>query len=110
MTFSWTYGRRNNLTKQSTSIGDTSILTLKKVRRNEAGRYRCTVKSGSLSVTSSAAFLTVIGAYCTLCAIANMLHCINFVIVFLILPTIPIHCATYCCLLPFFRCLGLYTV
>ena len=60
VTFSWTSDGRD-VTGQSTSTGDTSILTIKKVRRRDDGSYVCTVRSGSLSVMSNTATLTVYG-------------------------------------------------
>ena len=93
MTFSWTRGNKNTR-GQSTLTGDTSMLKIKNVRKTDAGRYRCTVRSGSLSVTSSAAVLTVNGAYCTLWAIATMLHCICYSI-----PHLANHTHTLCHLL-----------
>ena len=60
VTFSWTSDGRD-VTGQSTSTGDTSILTIKKVRGRDDGSYVCTVRSGSLSVMSNSATLTVYG-------------------------------------------------
>ena len=62
MTFSWTHNGRN-ITRQSTSIGNASVLTITGVRRNNAGSYVCTVSHGSLQVMSSTATLTVFGMY-----------------------------------------------
>ena len=60
MTFSWTSDGRD-VTGQSTSTGDTSILKIMKVRGRDDGSYVCTVRSGSLSVMSDTAILTVYG-------------------------------------------------
>ena len=60
VTFSWTSDGRD-VTRQSTSTGDTSILTISNTRRRNGGSYVCTVMSGSLSVMSNAATLTVLG-------------------------------------------------
>ena len=61
VTFSWT---RNggDVSVQSTSAGDTSMLTIVSTGRNHNGsNYVCTVSSGLLSVKSNAATLTVYG-------------------------------------------------
>ncbi|XP_065918156.1 contactin-3-like isoform X3 [Dysidea avara] len=58
VTFSWTSDGRD-VTGQSTSTGDTSILTITSVRSSDDGSYVCTVRSGSLSVMSNTASLTV---------------------------------------------------
>ena len=60
VTFSWTSDGRD-VTGQSISTGDTSILTIKRVRRRGDGSYMCAVRSGSLSVLSNTATLTVYG-------------------------------------------------
>ena len=60
VTFSWTSDGRD-VTRQSTSTGDTSILTITSVRSSDDGSYVCTVRSGSLSVMSSIATMTVYG-------------------------------------------------
>ena len=61
VTFSWTHDGRN-VTVQSASTGDTSILAINKVKRKrDSGSYVCTVMSGSLSVTSNTATLKVYG-------------------------------------------------
>jgi len=57
--FSWTHNG-TSISKSST-IGNTSILTITSVRNSDAGSYACTVSSGSLSVMSNTATLTVIG-------------------------------------------------
>ena len=60
VTFSWTSNGRD-VTGQSTSTGDTSVLTINKIRGRNNGSYVCTVKSGLLSVMSNTATLTVYG-------------------------------------------------
>ena len=60
VTFSWTSDGRD-VTGQSTSTGDTSILTISDVQRNDSGSYTCTVRSESLSVISNIASLNVFG-------------------------------------------------
>ena len=66
MTFSWTSDGRD-VTRQSTSTGDTSILTITSVRSSDDGSYVCAVRSRSLSVMSNTATLTIYGnVYCIL--------------------------------------------
>ena len=60
--FSWTHNGRSISGSSTTS--DTSILTITSVRHSDAGSYVCTVSSGSLSVMSNAATLTVYGKIC----------------------------------------------
>ena len=61
VTFSWTSDGRD-VTGQSTSTGDTSILAITKIeRKRNSTNYVCTVRSGSLSVMSNTATLTVYG-------------------------------------------------
>ena len=60
--FSWTHNGRS--ISGSSTTGDTSILTITSVRHSDAGSYVCTVSSGSLSVMSNAATLTVYGKIC----------------------------------------------
>ena len=62
VTFSWT---RNGIdvTRQSTSTDDTSVLTITSVISRDAGSYVCTVRSGSLSVMSNSADINVFGMY-----------------------------------------------
>ena len=60
--FSWTHNGRS--ISGSLTTGDTSILTITSVRHSDAGSYVCTVSSGSLSVMSNAATLTVYGKIC----------------------------------------------
>ena len=59
VTFSWTHNGTS--ISGSSTIGDTSILTITSVRDSDAGSYVCTVSSGSLSVVSNAAILTIKG-------------------------------------------------
>ena len=73
MTFSWTSDGRD-VTGQSTSTADTSILTIKKVRRRDDGSYVCSVRSGSLSVMSNTATLTVYG----MCKLFGILHSVVY--------------------------------
>ena len=57
VTFSWT---RNGISiSGSSTTGDTSILTITSVRDSDAGSYVCTVSSGSVSVMSNTATLTL---------------------------------------------------
>ena len=65
MTFLWTRDGRD-VTEQSTSTGDTSILTIKKIRRKNSGSYVCGVSSGSLSVMSNNATVIVFSKFYTL--------------------------------------------
>ncbi|XP_065917563.1 roundabout homolog 1-like [Dysidea avara] len=61
VTFSWTSDSRD-VTGQSTSTGDTSILAITKIgRKRNSTNYVCTVRCGSLSVMSNTATLTVYG-------------------------------------------------
>ena len=58
--FSWTHNGtiiRNTLLVN----GDTSKLTMNNVRYSDGGSYVCIVRSGSLSVTSNTATITVYG-------------------------------------------------
>ena len=64
VTFSWTHNGTS--ISGSSATGNTSILTITSVRYNQAGRYVCTVSSGSLSVMSNTATLTVYGEICSL--------------------------------------------
>ena len=57
--FSWTHNGKS--IGRHTTTGDTSILTITSVRNSDAGSYVCTVSSGSLSVMSNTATLTVYG-------------------------------------------------
>jgi len=58
--FTWTHNG-TSINELSSKIGDTSILTITSVRNNDAGSYVCIVSSGSLSVMSNTATLTVYG-------------------------------------------------
>ena len=69
MTFSWTHNGTS--ISASSTTGDTSILTITRVKHSVAGSYVCTVSSGSLSVMSNAATLTVYG----MCVI-HFLNCV----------------------------------
>ena len=77
VTFSWTSDGRN-VTGQSTSTGDTSILTITSVRSSDDGSYVCTVRSGSLSVMSNTATLTVYGKDHIVTTFAVSLTCYTF--------------------------------
>ena len=57
VTFSWTHNGTS--ISGSSTTGDTSILTITSVRNSDAGSYVCTVKSGSVSVMSNTAILSV---------------------------------------------------
>ena len=59
VTFSWTHNGTS--ISGSSTTGDTSILTITSVRDSDAGSYRCNVSSGSLSVMSNPAILTIYG-------------------------------------------------
>ena len=59
VTFSWTHNGAS--ISGSSTTGDTSILTITSVRNSDAGSYVCTVSSGSVSVISNTAILTVYG-------------------------------------------------
>ena len=59
VTFSWSHNGTS--ISGSSTTGDTSILTITSVRNSDAGSYVCTVSSGSLSVMSNTATLTVYG-------------------------------------------------
>jgi len=55
--FSWTHNGTS--INGSSTIGDTSVLTITSVGNSDAGSYVCAVSSGSLSVISNTATLTV---------------------------------------------------
>ena len=59
VTFSWTHNGTPIVGSQTT--GDASILTITSVRDSDAGSYVCTVSSGSVSMMSNTATLTVYG-------------------------------------------------
>ena len=72
VTFSWTHNGTS--ISGSSTTGDTSILTITSVRDSDAGSYVCTVTSvysGSLSVISNSATLTVYGMY--ICVVSYIL-------------------------------------
>ena len=56
--FTWTHNGRSI---NGSTTDDTSILTFTSARHSNSGSYVCTVRSGSVSVTSNAATLTVYG-------------------------------------------------
>ena len=60
VTFSWTHN--STIVKTQSTINDaTSRLTISNVRYSDGGSYVCVVRSGSLSVTSNTATITVYG-------------------------------------------------
>ena len=60
VTFSWTHN--GTIIKiQLATNGGTSRLTISNVRYSDGGSYVCIVRSGSLSVTSNTATVTVYG-------------------------------------------------
>ena len=61
MTFSWSHNGRSISGSSTTDDTSTSILTITSVRESDVGSYVCTVRSGSVSVTSSAATLLIYG-------------------------------------------------
>ena len=81
VTFLWTHNGTIIKTR-STVNGDTNTLTISNVRCSDGGSYVCIVRSGSLSVTSNTATITVFGKVnCTLYnTICNFnYHCIGVV-------------------------------
>ena len=77
VTFSWTHNG-TIIRTQSTVNGDTSRLAISNVRYSDDGSYVCIVSSGSLSVTSNTATITIYGMvkcmlYCNLITVS--LHC-----------------------------------
>ena len=60
VTFSWTHNGTTIRTQSSTN-SDTSRLTISNVRYSDSGSYVCIVRSGSLSVMSNTATITVYG-------------------------------------------------
>ena len=60
VTFSWTHNG-TDIKTQSSVNGNTSRLTISNVRYSDGGSYMCIVRSGSLSVTSNTAIITVHG-------------------------------------------------
>ena len=63
--FSWTHNSTSVGTRKLSTTGNTSILKITSVGDSDAGSYVCTVKSGSVSVMSNVATLTVYGM-CTI--------------------------------------------
>ena len=61
--FSWTHNSTSINSNKLSTTGDTSKLKVTNVRDSDAGSYVCTVKSGSLSVMSNTATLTVYGMH-----------------------------------------------
>ena len=59
VTFSWTHNEAS--IDESSTTGDTSILTISNVKHRDLGGYVCTLSSGSVSVMSTTATLTVYG-------------------------------------------------
>ena len=77
VTFSWTHNG-TMIKTQSTVNGNTSRLTINNVRYSDGGSYVCIVRSGSLSVTSNTATITIFGKvkcmlYCNLITVS--LYC-----------------------------------
>ena len=70
VTFSWTHNGTS--ISGSTTTDDTSILKITSVRGSDAGIYVCTVTSGSLSVMSNTATLTVYGMFVCVVNISNV--------------------------------------
>ena len=70
VTFSWTHN--GGSISGSSTTGDTSILTITSVSYSDAGSYVCTVSSGSLSVTSNTATLTVYGMFAYVVMVCNL--------------------------------------
>jgi len=60
VTFSWTRDG-SDVTRRTSSTGNTSIVKIFNARRKNSGSYVCTVMSGSLSVMSNAATVNVLG-------------------------------------------------
>ena len=62
MTFSWTHNGTNiKRAHSSVTNAASNALTISNVRYSDGGSYVCIVKSGSLSVTSNTATITVYG-------------------------------------------------
>ena len=68
--FSWTHNGTSS--NKSSTTGDTSVLAITNVRQNDAGSYKCTVSSGSVSLISNTATLTVYGKCVTIQELYNM--------------------------------------
>ena len=75
VTFSWTHNGTS--ISGSSTTGDTSILAITSVRDSDAGSYVCTVSSGSLSVMSNAATLTVYGMFVYVIMVYNLPYLIT---------------------------------
>ena len=82
--FSWTHnGTTINTHVQLAVNGNTSRLTINNVRYSDGGSYVCTVRSGSLSVTSNTATITVYGklnysyVYCIIASPLYVMHCLH---------------------------------
>ena len=71
--FSWTHNGTS--ISGSSTTGDTSILTITSVSYINAGGYVCTVSSGSLSVMSNTATLTVYGMFECVCVCVCVCVC-----------------------------------
>jgi len=61
VTFSWTHNEISVINQSSSTTGGTSILTITNMRDSDVGSYVCTVSSGTVSVMSNTATLTVFG-------------------------------------------------
>ena len=73
VTFSWTH---NGMPIVGSSTNDSSILTITSVGDSDSGSYVCTVSSGSVSMTSNTATLTVYGKTASFIRyICNVLFC-----------------------------------
>ena len=73
--FSWTHNSTSVRLSKVSTTDDTTILTITSVRDSDAGSYVCTVTSGSLSVMSNTATLTVYGmCICDHCMKVNTCH------------------------------------
>ena len=59
VTFSWTHN--GSAINGRSTADDTSTLTISSVQYNSAGAYVCTVRSGSVSIMSNSATVTVYG-------------------------------------------------
>ena len=60
VTFSWTHNG-SAITNGRSTADDTSTLTISNVQYNNAGAYVCSVRSGSVSIMSNTATVTVYG-------------------------------------------------
>ena len=61
VTFSWSHNGRSVSGSSTTDDASTSILTFTSIKESDVGSYVCTVRSGSVSVMSNAATLTIYG-------------------------------------------------